>query len=98
MKPYYFKIRPLLCATVFLMRVLPLISAAQDSPEKILLKDYRPKSIYKIPITEVPKARFAAIGMHSHAYAKTPEQIDAWIKVMDEVGIEKSIRVTLSGL
>ena len=44
----------------------------QASPEKILLKDYRPKSLYKIPITEVPKAKFPIIDMHSHAYAKTP--------------------------
>jgi len=36
------------------------------SPETILLKDYRPKSIYKIPVTEVLKARYPVIDMHSH--------------------------------
>src|SRR5581483_6594184 len=61
------------------------------SPEKILLKDYRPRSIYKIPITEVSRAKFPIIDMHSHAYAKTPEEIAEWVKNMDEVGIEKTI-------
>jgi len=46
-----------------------------SSPENILLKDYRPKSIYKTPITEVPKAKFPAIDMHSHPYAKTSQEI-----------------------
>ena len=63
----------------------------QASPETILLKDYRPKSLYKIPISEVPRAKFPIIDMHSHAYAKTPEEIAEWVKNMDEVGIEKTI-------
>lgn len=63
----------------------------QASPETILLKDYRPTSLYKIPITEVSKARFPIIDMHSHAYAKTPEEIAEWVRNMDEVGIEKTI-------
>ena len=64
------------------------------TPETILLKDYRPQSIYKIPITEVPKAKFPIIDMHSHAYAKTPEEIAEWVRNMDEVGIEKTIILT----
>lgn len=66
----------------------------QPSPETILLKDYKPKSIYKIPITEVPKAKFPIIDMHSHAYAKTAEEITEWVKNMDKVGIEKTIILT----
>jgi len=66
-------------------------ASGQASPETILLKDYRPKSIYKIPITEVPKAKFPIIDMHSHAYAKTPEEIAEWVRNMDEVGVEKTI-------
>jgi len=66
----------------------------QASPETILLKDYRPKSLYKIPITEVPKAKFPIIDVHSHAYAKTPEEIGEWVRNMDEVGIETTIILT----
>jgi hypothetical protein len=61
------------------------------SPETILLKDYRPKSIYKIPATEVKKAKFPIVDMHSHAYAKTPEEISRWVKTMDEAGVKKTI-------
>jgi predicted TIM-barrel fold metal-dependent hydrolase len=64
---------------------------AQASPETILLKDYRPKSLYKIPISEVPKAKFPVIDMHSHPYEKTTEQIAQRVRNMDEVGIEKTI-------
>lgn len=64
------------------------------SPETILLKDYRPRSLYKIPITEVPRAKFPIIDMHSHAYAKTSEEIAEWVGNMDEVGIAKTIILT----
>lgn len=66
----------------------------QASPETILLKDYKPKSLYKIPITDVSKAKFPIIDMHSHAYAKTPEEISEWVRTMDEVGVAKTIILT----
>jgi predicted TIM-barrel fold metal-dependent hydrolase len=66
------------------------------SPETILLKDYRPKSIYKIPVTEVARAKFPIIDMHSHPYAKTEKEIDAWVGTMDEVGINKTIILTMA--
>jgi uncharacterized protein len=67
-----------------------------QNPETLLLKDYRPKSIYKIPVTEVAKAKFPVIDMHSHPYAKTPDQIAEWVRNMDEVGIEKTIILTMT--
>ena len=57
----------------------------------LLLKDYRPQSIYNIPRTEVKKAKFPIIDMHSHAYAESPEMVDQWVKTMDDVGVEKTI-------
>ena len=67
-----------------------------DSPEHILLKDYRPQSIYKIPVTQIPKAKFPIIDMHSHPYAKTAGEIDEWVRNMDEVGIEKTMILTMA--
>ena len=64
------------------------------SPETILLKDYKPRSLYKIPATEVPRAKFPIVDMHSHAYAKTPAEIDEWVGNMDEVGVQKTIILT----
>ena len=55
------------------------------------MNDYRPKSIFKIPATQIRKAKYPVIDVHSHAYAKTPEQIAEWVKIMDAVGIEKSV-------
>jgi uncharacterized protein len=66
------------------------------SPEGILLKDYRPKSIYKIPVTGIPKAKFPVIDMHTHPYAKTEPAIAAWVRNMDEVGIEKAMILTMT--
>jgi predicted TIM-barrel fold metal-dependent hydrolase len=68
--------------------------SVQPDPNRILLKDYRPVSIYKIPVTTVGKARHAAIDVHAHPYAKTPEEVDRWVKAMDECGIEKSVVMT----
>jgi hypothetical protein len=61
-----------------------------------LLKDYRPVSIYKIPVTQVAKAKFPIIDMHSHPYAKTAAEIDEWVRNMDEVGVEKTIILTMA--
>ena len=61
-----------------------------------MLKDYRPQSIYKIPVTEIAKAKFPVIDMHSHPYAKTAAEIEEWVRNMDEVGIEKTIILTMS--
>jgi predicted TIM-barrel fold metal-dependent hydrolase len=67
---------------------------SQTPPDKLLLKDYRPKNIYKIPITKISKAKYPVIDIHSHAYATTTEELDLWIKNMDEAGIVKTILLT----
>ncbi len=67
---------------------------AQTPPERLLLKDYRPKSIYKVPITTIEKALYPVIDMHSHPYAQSPEEIAQWVMNMDQVGIEKTVIMT----
>src|SRR6204780_4082452 len=66
------------------------------TPETLLLKDYRPKSIYKIPVTQIPKAKFPIIDMHSHPYVKTEREIDDWVRNMDEVGVERTTILTMT--
>jgi uncharacterized protein len=63
-------------------------------PDQILLKDFRPVSLHKVPVTTVARARHPAIDMHSHSRRQTPEDVDRWVRVMDEVGIEKSVVLT----
>ena len=70
------------------------VPAANDGPETLLLKDFRLQSVYNIPNTEVAKAKYPAIDMHAHAYARTPEQVDQWVRVMDEHGIAKAVILT----
>jgi len=64
--------------------------------DTLLLKDYRPVSIFKVPVTQIAKAKFPIIDMHSHPYAKTPAEIDTWIKNMDAVNIEKTLILTMT--
>lgn len=65
--------------------------AESASPDQLLLKDFRPRSIYNVPITKVTKARFPVIDMHTHDYAKTDADVAAWVRTMDELGIQKSV-------
>jgi predicted TIM-barrel fold metal-dependent hydrolase len=62
----------------------------QDS---LLLKDYTPKSIFKVPQTQVLKAKYPAIDMHMHAPRGGNLESIALeqIKNMDETGVQKTI-------
>lgn len=62
---------------------LPLPAAGQETPpEKILLNDFRPVSIFKIPITEVSKAKYPVIDLHTHPYAETRAQLATWVELL----------------
>ncbi len=78
---------PLLFVSLFLF-----LSSSAQHPDSILLKNYRPVSIYKIPQSNIKKAAYPVIDMHSHDH----KQIGAaeWIKTMDSAGIQKSIILT----
>jgi predicted TIM-barrel fold metal-dependent hydrolase len=65
-----------------------------ENADNLLLKNFRPVSSYKVPVTNVKRALFPVIDMHTHDYAKTEEEVEQWIKNMDECGIEKSIILT----
>lgn len=69
---------------------------AQTSPDKLLLKDYRPKSIYKVPSTEGRRYSFPVIDMHSHAYASSLQELDAWVNTMKKLNIEKTVILTFA--
>jgi len=71
-------------------------TTAAPSPNAILLKDYRPRSLHRVPVTHIDKAKFPIIDMHSHPYAKTPAEITQWLKTMDEVNVEKTIILTMA--
>jgi predicted TIM-barrel fold metal-dependent hydrolase len=66
---------------------------AQDA-DNILLKNYRPVSVYNVPLSHIDRAAFPIIDVHTHAYATTDEGVRDWIKAMDACGIEKSVVLT----
>lgn len=68
---------------------------AQDV-NNLLLRNYRPKSLYKIPVTQVQKAAFPVIDMHSHPYARSEKEISDWVKNMDSCGIQKTIILSMA--
>ncbi|MBI5384237.1 MAG: amidohydrolase family protein [Verrucomicrobia bacterium] len=75
----------------FVLAGLAFVAPAQTPPDQILLKDYRPRSIFKIPETRVEKARYPIIDVHSHNYARTDADVDRWVRTMDQVGVERTI-------
>jgi predicted TIM-barrel fold metal-dependent hydrolase len=70
---------------------MSVLGESVSTPDQILLKEYRPKSIYKIPETRVEKAKYPVIDVHTHVYAGDDAAVEKWVKTMDEVGLEKSI-------
>ena len=66
-----------------------------QNPDSILLKNYRPVSIYKIPVTKIDKAKYPVIDMHAHDwFAKSDDDIKEWLKQMDKYGVEKVVLLT----
>ncbi len=64
--------------------------AQQQPPDRILLKEYRPRSIFKTPQTEIKKARFPIIDIHCHG-ARPVERLDEMVKLMDSAGVERAV-------
>src|SRR4051794_21835156 len=69
-------------STKFGIRVQP---GPMDS---ILLKDYDPEVSLIVPVTDVKKARFPVIDVHSHSgqsHIRTAADVADWVRTMDEV-------------
>jgi len=80
----------------FLFIFVSIQSFAQKNPDELLLKDYKPVSIYNVPVSHIEKSAFPVIDMHSHDYAKSAEDLEQWVKNMDDAGISKTIVMTYS--
>ena len=69
---------------------------ASPNPKTILLKDYRPQSIFKVPVSHITRAKYPIIDMHSHPYPKNDAEITTWLKNMDECNVEKTMILTMT--
>lgn len=80
----------------------PGVPVGPGPMDHVLLKDYAPRSSVIAPQTFVPKAKFPVIDVHLHHYpaqekGKRPkEALEEWVRTMDEVGIEKSVILTVA--
>lgn len=70
----------------------PAPAERPGTPPTILLNDYLPASIYRIPVTEVPKAKFRVFDGHDHGHG--PLSVTEMVRIMDKVGVEKSVIFT----
>ena len=70
------------------------VDAMPGPMDKILLKDYAPVSSVITKVTHIKKAKYPAIDAHTHVLAKTPQEVEEWVKTMDEVGIETAVILT----
>lgn len=62
-----------------------------DFVSNLKLVDYKPVSVFKIPQSDIRQASFPVIDMHSHAYVDSVEELQQWVRDMDENNIEKVI-------
>jgi len=65
--------------------------------DTVLLKNYEPKTSLVVPVTDVPKARFPVIDVHTHTSQgriRTKQDVDDWVRTMDEVGVEYTVVFT----
>ena len=87
-------LRTLFCLLLMLLSVYECTAQRADS---LLLKNYRPRSIYKIPVTKITKAKFPVIDMHAHPWmVKSEAELKQWIQRMDRFGIAKTILLTMA--
>lgn len=66
----------------------------QNLVNRLLLKDWMPQSVHKTVNTDIRESKYPVIDMHAHAYAKTGDELDRRIEIMNQAGIEKSLVLT----
>ncbi|SHM74142.1 Predicted metal-dependent hydrolase, TIM-barrel fold [Cyclobacterium lianum] len=75
-------------------KTAPAKEKPETSVNTLLLKDYKPESMYNSHGPSVEKAAYPIIDMHAHPYAKSEQQLDEWIQTMDKIGIDKTVILT----
>ncbi|HXJ39397.1 MAG TPA: hypothetical protein VNH18_08950, partial [Bryobacteraceae bacterium] len=72
----------------------PGVTARPGPMDPVLVKDYAPQSSVVAPETFVARARTPVIDIHAHVNANTPAEVQAWVRTMDEVGIQTTVILT----
>jgi len=66
----------------------------EDLPEGDCFSPGRTESRLVVPRTHIERFSIPVVDTHSHAYAETAEQVDAWVALMDRVGVRQSLILT----
>ena len=80
----------------FALFISLVLNGFGQNVDKLLLKDFRPVSVYVIPVTIPEKAKFPVIDMHSHPYAINAQELTDWVKTMDQMGITRTVILTMA--
>lgn len=91
--------RRVLALIGFAAAILPAQTRVDNTHamDSVLVKDWVPDSSLVVPETNILKARVPAIDVHVHVgtdRGDTQESLAAWVKTMDEAGVEKMIVLT----
>ena len=66
----------------------------QDLPERDCFSPGQAESRLVVPRTKIERFLVPVVDVHSHAYAETPEQIAAWVALMDRIGVRQTLILT----
>lgn len=72
----------------------PGVNPAPGPLDGISARDYAPVDSLVLEQHAIAKARVPAIDVHAHSNAKTPQELAAWVRTMDEVGVETTVLLT----
>lgn len=85
------------CGALLAQDVKYGVPVKEGPMDSLRLKDYAPASSLVVPVTHISKARFPVIDVHSHASMngiRTKADVDAWVRTMDQTGVEMSVVFT----
>lgn len=72
----------------------PGVNPAPGPMDDIKVRDYAPVPSLVLPQTAVARAKFPVIDVHAHHLARTADELEAWVRTMDTVGVETTVVLT----
>jgi len=66
----------------------------QDLPSGDCFSPGQTESRLVVSRTKIERFVVPVVDVHSHAYAETTEQVDAWVALMDRIGVRQSLILT----
>src|SRR5512143_2827188 len=84
-----------------LLAALPAVSAVAAEPPRppdLLLRDFRPRSMLKVPVHEVQRAAFPAVDVHNHVNdargGDRPVPVPELLAMMDRLNLKRIVILT----